>query len=444
MQTILIKDAWIVNEGIVNSGDLFIKNGRIDRIGSGLTGLVADINIDADGKVVMPGMIDAHVHFRQPGMTHKGDIASESQAAVAGGTTSYLEMPNTVPPTTTIDRLEEKCRIAARTSVANYAFYLGATHGNLDEIRRLDPQRVGGVKVFMGASTGNMLVDEPETMNRIFAEAPILVAVHCEDPSIIKKNEAIFRSRFGENVPMRHHPDIRSAEACYQSTSLAVELAQRYGARLHVLHLSTQDELSLFSDSPLTAKSITAEACVHHLFFDAGDYTEKGTLIKCNPAIKSRQDREALMRAVKANRIDTIATDHAPHTLAEKENSYFKAPSGLPLAQHALVSLLELYHQGIFSLELIAEKTAHAPAKIFQIEERGFIREGYWADLVMVDLHRPWTVSAENTFSKCGWSPFDGYRFRSSIIATIVSGHTVWYGGKIDAGVNGRRLRFDR
>jgi dihydroorotase len=444
MKTILIKDARIVNEGIVKSGDLFIKNGRIDRIGSGLTGLVADITIDANDKVVMPGMIDAHVHFRQPGMTHKGDIASESRAAVVGGITSYLEMPNTVPPTTTIDRLEEKYRIAARTSLANYAFYLGATHGNLDEIKRLDPQRVGGVKMFMGSSTGNMLVDKLEMINRIFAEAPILVAVHCEDPSIIKKNEAIYRSRFGENVPMKHHPDIRSAEACYQSTALAVERAQRYGTRLHVLHLSTQDELSLFSDCPLSKKSITAEACVHHLFFDAGDYTEKGTLIKCNPAIKSRQDREALIRAVKANRIDTIATDHAPHTLVEKENSYFKAPSGLPLAQHALVSLLELYHQGIFSLELIATKTAHAPAEIFQIEQRGFIREGYWADLVLVDLHRPWVVADENIRSKCGWSPFDGYRFRSAIIATIVSGHPVWAAGKIDASVNGRRLRFNR
>ncbi|MEA3232777.1 MAG: dihydroorotase [Thermodesulfobacteriota bacterium] len=444
MKTILIKDARIVNEGIVNSGDLFIKNGRIDRIGSGLTGLVADITIDADGKVVMPGMIDAHVHFRQPGMTHKGDIASESRAAVAGGITTYLEMPNTLPPTTTVERLEQKYQIASQSSLANYAFYLGATHNNLDEIKRLDPQRVGGVKMFMGSSTGNMLVDEPETMNRIFAEAPILVAVHCEDPSIIKENEAIYRSRFGENVPMKHHPDIRSAEACYQSTALAVERAQRYGTRLHVLHLSTHDELSLFSDRPLSGKSITAEACVHHLFFDAGDYTKKGTLIKCNPAIKSRQDREALIRAVKANRIDTIATDHAPHTLAEKENSYFKAPSGLPLVQHALVSLLELYHQGIFSLELIAEKTAHAPAEIFQIEQRGYIREGYWADLVLVDLHQPWTVSAENIRSKCGWSPFDGYRFRSAIIATIVSGHPVWDAGKIDGSVKGRRLRFNR
>jgi dihydroorotase len=444
MQTILIKNARIVNEGNVNLGDLLIKNGRIDRIGSELADLATDIIIDADGKVAMPGMIDAHVHFRQPGMTYKGDIASESRAAVAGGITSYLEMPNTVPPTTTINRLEKKYGIAAQTSLANYAFYLGVTHSNLDEIRRLDPQRVAGVKMFMGASTGNMLVDEPKTVHRIFAEAPTLLAVHCEDPSIIKKNEAAFRSRYGENVPIKHHPDIRSAEACYQSTALAVELAHRYGTRLHVLHLSTQDELSLFSDRPLSEKSITVETCAHYLFFDAGDYTKKGTFIKCNPAIKSRQDREALIGAVKANRIDTIATDHAPHTLIEKENSYFNAPSGLPLAQHALVSLLELYHQGIFSLELIAEKTAHAPARIYQIEQRGFIREGYWADLVLVDLDRPWVVSGENIRSKCGWSPFDGHRFCSSIIATIVSGHPVWHAGKIDDGVKGRRLRFER
>jgi len=444
MKTILILNAQIINEEYTYASDVFIQNGRIEEIGTGLTGCQADITIDAEGRVLMPGMIDGHVHFREPGLTHKGDIATESSAAVAGGITSYLEMPNTLPVTTTNERLAQKCRIASQTSLANYAFYLGATHKNLVEIKQVDPKSVGGIKMFMGASTGNMLVDQPEIMERIFAEAPILVAVHCEDSSIIKKNEAAFRARFGENIPVVHHPDIRSVDACYKSTSLAVKLAKQHGTRLHVLHLSTQKELSLFSSDPLSQKNITAEACVHHLFFDAEDYREKGTLIKCNPAIKTRRHRNALISAVVDNRIDTIATDHAPHTLAEKEKSYFGAPSGMPLAQHALVSLLEGYHRGVFSLELIVEKTAHAPATLFQIEDRGFIREGYWADIVLVDLHRPWTVSAGNIRSKCGWSPFDGYGFRSLVVTTIVSGHLAWHEGRLDPGVTGRQLRFQR
>ena len=444
MKKILILNARIVNEGSIQSGDVFIQNGRIEAIGPGLAGRQADITIDADGQVLMPGMIDSHVHFREPGLTHKGDIASESRAAVAGGITSYLEMPNTIPPTTTRKRLAEKYRIASRTSLANYGFYLGATSDNLDEIKGVDPQQVCGIKVFMGASTGNLLVDQPDAIRRIFAEAPIPVAVHCEDPVIIQKNEALFRSRFGEDVPIRHHPDIRSVDACYRSTSLAVEVAKRYGTRLHVLHLSTQKELSLFSSDPIAEKSITAEACVHHLFFDADDYEEKGALIKCNPAIKAQHHRDALIDAVLDNRIDAIGTDHAPHTLAEKEKSYFNAPSGLPLVQHALVSLLEGYHRGVFSLELIVEKTAHAPATLFQIEDRGFIREGYWADLVLLDLQRPWTVSSENIQSKCGWSPFGGYRFRSSIETTIVSGHLAWHAGRIDPKIPGQPLSFRR
>jgi dihydroorotase len=444
MKKILILNARIVNEGAIQSGDVFIQNGRIDAIGPGLADRQADITIDAGGQVLMPGMIDGHVHFREPGLTHKGDITSESRAAVCGGITSYLEMPNTVPPTTTMNRLAEKYRIASRTSMANYGFYLGATSDNLDEINGVDPQKVCGIKVFMGASTGNLLVDQPDAINRIFAEAPTLVAVHCEDPAIIQKNEAVFRSRFGEDVPIRYHPDIRSVDACYRSTSLAVEAANRYGTRLHVLHLSTQKELSLFSSDPIAEKSITAEVCVHHLFFDADDYEEKGALIKCNPAIKAQRHRDALIDAVLDHRIDAIGTDHAPHILAEKEKSYFNAPSGLPLVQHALVSLLEGYHRGVFSLELIVEKTAHAPATLFQIEDRGFIREGYWADLVLVDLHRPWTVSSENIQSKCGWSPFDGYRFRSSVETTIVSGHLAWHAGWIDPKVPGRPLSFRR
>ncbi len=444
MKKILILNARIVNEGSIQSGDVFIQNGRIEAIGPGLARRQADITIDADGQVLMPGMIDSHVHFREPGLTHKGDIASESRAAVAGGITSYLEMPNTIPPTTTRKRLAEKYRIASRTSLANYGFYLGATSDNLDEIKGVDPQQVCGIKVFMGASTGNLLVDQPDAIRRIFAEAPIPVAVHCEDPVIIQKNEALFRSRFGEDVPIWHHPDIRSVDACYRSTSLAVEVAKRYGTRLHVLHLSTQKELSLFSSDPIAEKSITAEACVHHLFFDADDYEEKGALIKCNPAIKAQRHRDALIDAVLDNRIDAIGTDHAPHTLAEKEKSYFNAPSGLPLVQHALVSLLEGYHRGVFSLELIVEKTAHAPATLFQIEDRGFIREGYWADLVLLDLQRPWTVSSENIQSKCGWSPFGGYRFRSSIETTIVSGHLAWHAGRIDPKIPGQPLSFRR
>lgn len=444
MKSILIKNAQIVNEGTIRPGDLFLKNGRIERIDSDITDKNADDVIDAEGNIIMPGMIDAHVHFREPGLTHKADIASESRAAVAGGITSYLEMPNTNPPTTTLSRVEDKCHLAAHTSLANYGFYLGAAHSNIDEIRRIDPSLVGGIKLFMGASTGNMLVDKKEALNTIFASAKIPVAVHCEDSTIIKENEAEFRARYGEDVPMRYHAAIRSNDACYQSTAEAVALANRHGARLHVLHLSTQEELALFSDTSLSEKTITAEACVHHLFFDDRDYDRKGTRIKCNPAIKSSHDRTALIEAVNANRIDTIGTDHAPHTLAEKNKPYFKAPSGMPLAQHALVSLLEGYRRGDFTLALIAEKTAHAPAELFEIEHRGYIREGYWADLVLVDLHRPWTVTADNLLSKCGWSPFEGHRFGATILATIVSGHLAWQKGRINEKVKGRRLRFDR
>ncbi len=442
MKKILILNARIINEGATQAGDVLIENGRIAAIGPRLSGRRADIIIDAGGRALMPGMIDTHVHFRQPGLTHKGDIASESSAAVAGGITSCLEMPNTLPPTTTLDRLAAKCRMASRLSRVNYGFYLGATTDNLDEIKAADPRRVCGIKVFLGASTGNLLVEDPETVARIFSAAPTLVAVHCEDPAIIRKNEARFRARFGEDIPIWHHPDIRSADACFYSTSRAVETARKHGTRLHVLHLSTREEISLFSSGPVSGKTITAEACVHHLFFDADDYREKGARIKCNPAIKSSRHRKALIRAVSDNRIDVIATDHAPHTLFEKENTYFHAPSGLPLVQHALVSLLELYHRGIFPLELIVAKTAHAPATIFQIEKRGFIREGYWADLVLVDLHRPWTVSPGNIHFRCGWSPFDGYRFRASVVATIVSGHLAWHAGQMGAMKAGRPLRF--
>ncbi len=444
MKSTLIVNAQIVNEGTIQLADLLIKNGRIERIDTNLSSRPADMIIDAENNYILPGMIDAHVHFREPGLTHKGDIASESRAAVAGGITSYLEMPNTNPPTTTRDRIEAKCTLAARKSMANYGFYIGASLRNLEEIRRVDPLKVAGIKLFMGASTGNMLVDKNETLNAIFASSKIPVAVHCEESTIIKKNEISFRSRYGEDVPIQYHPKIRSSDACYQSTAKAVALAEQHGTRLHVLHLSTGKELGLFSNTPLNDKTVTAEACVHHLFFDDRDYEDHKTLIKCNPAIKSSKDRIALIDAIKSNHLDTIGTDHAPHTLAEKNNYYFKAPSGIPLAQHALVSLLERYRKGDFTLELIAEKTAHAPADIYSIDRRGYIREGYWADLVLIDVRQSWTVTTASLLSKCGWSPFRGYQFGTTILATIVSGQIAWRAGKMDNRVKGRRLHFNR
>lgn len=444
MKSILIVNARVVNEGRIVDADVFIDNGRIHKIGGNLTGQAADTVIEANGKSLIPGMIDDQVHFREPGFTYKGDIASESRAAVAGGITSYMDMPNTRPPTTTLDALEEKCQIAAQRSLANYSFYLGATNDNIDAIRRLDPRRACGIKVFMGASTGNMLVDRRETLQAIFAQAPVLIATHCEDTSTIIEHEHEYRRRYGEDVPIACHPLIRSEHACFKSSSLAVDLARKFGARLHVLHLSTARELQLLSDSRLDEKRITAEACVHHLFFDSSDYEDKGTLIKCNPAIKTRDDRDALRQAVLDNRIDIIGTDHAPHTLPEKHNNYFAAPAGLPLVQHALQSLLEHYHNGLFTLELIVGKTSHAVATLFQIKDRGFIREGYWADLVLVDLNRSYTVARDLVLSKCGWSPFEGETFRSSIDATIVSGHIAYQHGVVDDSVLGRRMEFDR
>ena len=442
--SILILNARVVNEGAISTGDVMIRNGRIDVVAPDLSAREADIRIDAAGKALLPGLIDDQVHFREPGLTHKGDIATESQAAVAGGITSFMEMPNTLPTTTDAAALEDKLARAARTACANYAFYFGATNTNLEAVKAVDPQRTCGIKVFMGASTGDMLVDDPAVLEGIFAHAPVLVATHCEDTPTIMRNEAVFRERFGEDVPFRHHPEIRSREACVKSSSLAVALARRRGTRLHVLHLTTADELDLFDAGPAAAKQITAEVCVHHLFFARPDYDTRGADIKCNPAVKETSDREALVRAVIEGRIDVIATDHAPHTRQEKNQSYFKAPSGLPLVQHALPALLERYHDGSFSLPLIVEKTSHTVARLFGVRERGFIREGYWADLVLVDLARPTAVSDQRIWSKCGWSPFEGLMLRSTVDTTIVNGRIAYRHGRVVPDCRGQALTFDR
>lgn len=444
MATLLIANALTVNEGRSSHRDVLVRNGRIDAIGGDLTGKQADRVIDAGGSALLPGMIDDQVHFRQPGLTHKGDIGSESRAAVAGGITSYMEMPNTSPATTTLDRLEKKYRIAGKTSFANYGFYLGATNDNLETIQKLNPLQACGVKVFMGASTGNMLVDDPTALEQIFTCSPVIVATHCEHSPTIDENTRRFQSIHGQDIPMALHPAIRSEAACYQSTALAVNLAKRCHTRLHVLHLSTAKELELFSSKPLDEKRITAEACVHHLYFSGTDYGDKGSLIKCNPAIKTEADRSGLLAALQDGRIDVVGTDHAPHTLEEKQRPYVAAPSGLPLVQHALVCLLEHVHDGVLTLEQAVEKTAHGPARLFNVKERGYLREGYWADLVMVDLNRPMAVDDQPIHYRCGWTPFAGRSFRSSVVATIVSGQLVYYDGKVNPDPAGKRLEFDR
>ncbi len=444
MKDALILNARVVNDGRITEEDLWLRNGRIEQIGSNLSAKPAEVVIDAAGKVLMPGMIDDQVHFREPGATHKGDLCTESRAAVAGGITSFMDMPNTNPLTVTLEALEHKYVLAAQKSLANYAFYLGATNENIDVIRSLDPRQACGIKVFMGASTGNMLVDSEEALEAIFRDAPILVATHCEDTPIIQANEQSFREQFGEDVPMEAHPQIRSEEACFRSSSFAVDLARRHGTRLHVLHLTTAREMKLFQKGPLDNKRITAEACVHHLYFDESDYAHKQAFIKCNPAIKSRRDRDAIRQALLDGRIDVIATDHAPHTLDEKLNRYFSAPAGLPLVQYALPMVLEMYHDRLLSLELIAEKTSHAPARLFDIPERGYIREGYWADLVLLDLERSERVEREDVRYKCGWSPVEGRIFRSVIESTFVNGHLAYHQGKLDESQLGQRLKFNR
>jgi dihydroorotase len=438
----VIKNARLVNEGRIIEGDLRVQDGRIAQVGGAIPAAAGDQVMDAAGRLLMPGMIDDQVHFREPGLTHKADIRSESRAALAGGITSFMEMPNTKPQTVSLQALEEKFALAADRSFGNYAFYLGATNDNLEELRALEPGRTCGIKVFMGASTGNMLVNDEAILERIFAAARVPLLAHCEDTPTIERNEEAFRRKYGDNVPARCHPEIRSAEACYLSSSLAVRLARRHGTRLHVLHLTSSRELSLFDDAPLADKRITAEVCVHHLYFADPDYEEKGHLIKCNPAIKYPEDRRALQRALVSGRIDVVGTDHAPHTLEEKGNPYFKAPSGLPLVQHAVPLLLELYHDQIATLELLVEKACHAPAQLFGVQERGYLREGYWADLVLVDLNRPQRVQREDCLYKCGWSPLEGRTLRSSVAATFVNGHLAYDQGRLADEPRGMRLAF--
>lgn len=440
----IIKGGTLINEGKLLQQDVLINGEWIEKIGANLSDDSA-IEINADGMYVVPGSIDDQVHFREPGLTHKADLYTESRAAVAGGITTYMEMPNTVPNALTQELLEQKYQRAAQVSMANYSFFMGASNDNIEEVLKTDNLNVCGVKVFMGSSTGNMLVDAPDTLNKIFSEVPMLIATHCEDEATIRKNTAEFQAKYGENVPMEMHPIIRSEEACYLSSSLAVELAKKHKARLHILHISTEKELSLFrNDIPLEEKRITAEACLHHLWFSEEDYKEKGTLIKWNPAVKKASDRDAIWKAVLDNRIDVLATDHAPHTIEEKNNLYFKAPSGGPLAQEALLALFEKSKQGVIPIERVIEKTAHAPAILFQIEKRGFIREGYFADLVLVNPNKKRLVEKSTLLYKCGWSPFEGIEFFHSIDKTFVNGRLVYADGKIIEGSIGQRLKFNR
>jgi dihydroorotase len=447
MSTILIKNATIVNEGKSFRGNLLIENEFITAIGD-----TDNINlpagtkiIDATGLLLLPGVIDDQVHFREPGLTHKGDLFSETRAAAAGGVTSFMEMPNTIPQTVTMDALNQKYSLGSEKSLVNYSFLIGATNDNIDEILKADPENVCGIKIFMGSSTGNMLVDKETALRELFKRAHMIISTHCEDENTIKKNTDLYRQKYGEDVPFSMHPLIRSREACYISSSYAINLAKEYNTRLHIFHLSTADEMKLFSNAlTLREKRITAEVCVHHLWFEESAYNDKGSLIKWNPAIKTRFDRDALRSAVNNNIIDIVATDHAPHTLAEKSNSYFKAPSGGPLIQHSLVAMLELWHKKIFSLEKVVEMMCHNPAILFNIRKRGFIREGYKADLCLVNPENPWKVSKENLLYKCGWSPFEGETFTSKVVKTIVNGTVVYDDGVINEDYRGQRLLFDR
>lgn len=440
----ILRNATIVNEGKKIIADVLIKDELIEKIDSSISISGAFEEFDLSGKFLLPGCIDDQVHFREPGLTHKGTIASESRAAVAGGITSFMEMPNTVPNALTQEILEEKYRIASKTSIGNYSFFMGASNDNIEEVLKTNAKNVCGIKIFMGSSTGNMLVDREATLNGLFSKVPMLIATHCEDETTIRNNIARFKAQYGENVPMECHPYIRSEEACYLSSSMAVELAKKHGARLHVLHISTEKELELFDNSiPLTLKKITAEACIHHLWFSDEDYATKGSLIKWNPAVKKASDRAAIWNAVLDNRIDVIATDHAPHTLEEKSKSYFEAPSGGPLAQHALLAMLQKSSLGVIPIERVVEKLAHAPAILFKVEKRGYIREGYFADLVVVDPQNTLTVNSSNLLYKCGWSPFDGFTFNHVIDKTFVNGDLVYSEGKINEISLGKRLTFE-
>ena len=446
MSCFLIRNAKIVNEGVVFEGDILIENEFIKEIAPQISPKSSDcVIIDAEGSYVIPGAIDDQVHFREPGLTHKGTIETESRAAVAGGITSFIEQPNTVPNAVTQELLEDKYEIASKTSYANYSFMMGGTNDNLEEVLKTNPRNVAGIKLFLGSSTGNMLVDNPEVLEKIFSSTKMLIAVHCEDEATIKANTQKYREEFGDDIPMKYHHLIRSAEACYLSSSKAIELAKKTGARLHVFHLSTAKEMDLFTNKiPLEEKQITAEVCVHHLWFTDADYDTKGSLIKWNPAVKTQEDKDALWKALLDDRIDVIATDHAPHTLEEKINPYMTCPSGGPLVQHAVVAMFEAHHQGKISVEKIVEKMCHNPAKIFKIEKRGFIKEGYYADIAIVNAYLPWNVKKENILYKCGWSPFEGYNFKSRVTHTFVNGRLVYHNGKVKETKVGQRLLFER
>ena len=440
----LLKNGKVVNKGKIQELDILIHNQRIVKISSDISDDKAEV-IDLNGQLVLPGMIDDQVHFREPGLTHKANILTESRAAVAGGITSFMEMPNTVPNTLTQELLEDKYEIARKTSLANYSFFMGASNDNLEEVLKTDASKVCGVKVFMGSSTGNMLVDNEQTLERLFSNCPMLIATHCEDEATVRQNIENYMNLYGEDIPIIFHPNIRSREACYISSSKAASLAKKHDARLHILHISTKEELDLFDNTiPLAQKRLTAEACIHHLWFSDEQYEQKGTHIKWNPAVKSAEDRDAILQAVLDDRIDVIATDHAPHTLEEKSNKYLKAPSGGPLVQHAIPALLDLYHQGKITLERIVQKTAHSVADCFDIKDRGYIREGYYADLVVINPNKPWTVTPENILYNCGWSPFEDHKFNSSIEHTFVSGHLAYSKGKFDDSKLGERMIFDR
>ena len=443
MKSILLKNGLIINRGVIRAGDIYIKNGRIELVAN-IINLPADMEIDCTGKHIMPGIIDDQVHFREPGLTHKSDLYTEPRAAVAGGTTSFMEMPNTKPPALTQELLADKYAIAAQKSLGNYSFFMGASNDNIEEVLKTNARDVCGIKIFMGSSTGNMLVDNEKTLEGIFSRCPMLIATHCEDEETIRGNMAIYKERYGENVPIECHPEIRNEEGCLKSSAMAVDLAKKHNTRLHILHISTKDELDLFrNDIPLGEKRITAEVCVHHLYFNSADYKTKGTQIKCNPAVKSADHQEALFPALLDNRLDIIATDHAPHTWEEKQGTYFNAPSGVPLVQHSLNVMLEFYQKGKISLERIVEKMCHAPAECFHVDSRGYLDEGAWADIVIVDLEKEWQVAKDNIHYKCGWSPFEGHTFKGQVEQTIVSGHLAYQNGVFFEEKKGERLLFN-
>ena len=444
MASLVLRNAEIINEGRRFHADVLIRDGRIERIGAVPTGAAYDQEYDLTGKLLVPGLIDDQVHFREPGLPHKACIASEARAAVAGGVTSFMEMPNTNPPAVTLEELEKKYAIGAATSVANYSFFLGTTSTNLEAIKAVDPRKVCGLKIFMGSSTGDMLVDRVAVLESVFRHSPTIILTHCEDTPRIKAAEAVAKAKWGEDVPAAEHPRLRDAEACYASSSLAAELARRHDARLHILHITTAKELALFSAAPLKGKRLTAEACVHHLWFSDADYARLGHQIKCNPAIKTAADRDAVRAAVASGVIDVIATDHAPHTWEEKSQTYFKAPAGLPLIQHPLLILMDLARQGAFTLETAIQRACHAPAILFGVEQRGYIREGYWADLVVVDPAKPQPVTKAGLLYQCGWSPFEGHTFGSSIERTFVNGVCVYENGQVRPDApKGQRLTFN-